>query len=505
MTDSTQPARTRFAPSPTGSLHLGSLRTALFAWLLARHTGGQFILRIEDTDQKRSTAGSLDDIMNGLRWLGLNWDEGPDIGGAYGPYVQSERKEIYQKYAEQLLASGHAYRAYETPEELTAIREELQKRGLSSGYNRQHRSLSAEQRAAFEAESRPSVVRLAVPETGSTTFHDLILGDITTENKQLQDAVLLKADGMPTYHLAVVVDDHLMQITHVLRSQEWVASTPLHKLIADAFGIELPTLVHLPVILNPGGKGKLSKRKQVGQNQDNLTLVHEFIGAGYLPDALFNFLTNIGWNFDAEREIFTREEAIERFDVSEVNPSPAALPYEKLEWLNGLYIRELSLDALKQALLPVLSHALDIDEAVLSRDARLDGLLPVIQERLKTLNDAPALVDWAFKQADELVYDDPSLLLGRKLDAAQSIEVLRTGSVVLGQVEPFDAPSLEAAFRQAADAAGLKAGPFFGPFRAAISAKHVSPPLFESLAVLGREEVQRRVERAIGVLAGVGE
>ncbi len=503
MTNSTQPARTRFAPSPTGFLHIGGLRTALFAWLLARHTNGQFILRIEDTDQKRFDPQSLDNLMNGLRWLGLDWDEGPNVGGPYGPYVQSERKEIYQKYAEQLLASGHAYRAYETPEELTAIREELQKRGQPSGYNRQHRSLTAEQRAQFEAEGRPSVVRLAVPETGSTTFHDLIRGDIVTEHKQLQDAVLLKADGLPTYHLAVVVDDHLMQITHVLRAEEWIPSTPLHKLIADALGLDLPTLVHLPVILNPGGKGKLSKRKQGGAG-DNLTLVHEFIEAGYLPDALFNFLTNIGWNFDAEREIFTRAEAIERFDVSEVNPSPAALPYEKLEWMNGLYIREITPEALKQQLLPTLSCALDIDEAVLSHDPRLDGLIPVIQERLKTLNDAPELVDWAFKQADELVYDDPSLLLGRKLDAAQSMNVLRNGSVVLGGVEPFEAEALEAAFRQAADDAGLKAGSYFGPFRAAISAKKVSPPLFESLAVLGREEVLRRVERAIGVLEEQG-
>ena len=503
MPNSTQPTRTRFAPSPTGFLHIGGARTALFAWLLARHTGGQFLLRIEDTDQKRFNPQSLDNLMHGLRWLGLDWDEGPDVGGPHGPYVQSERRDLYRKYAEQLIAGGHAYRAYETPEELTAIREDLQKRGLPPGYNRQHRHLSDEERAAFEAEGRPSVVRLSVPEGGSTTVHDLIRGEITTEHKQLQDAVLLKADGLPTYHLAVVVDDHLMQITHVLRAEEWIPSAPLHKLIADALGIELPTLVHLPVILNPGGKGKLSKRKQAG-GEEHLTLVHEFIEAGYLPDALFNYLTNVGWNFDPEREIFTRQEAIERFDPSEINPSPAALNYEKLAWMNGMYIRELSPEALKQALVPVLADALDIDPAVLRVDPRLDPLIPAIQERLKTLNDAPELVDWAFKQADELVYDDPKLLLGRKLDAAQSIDVLRSGSVVLGGVEPFEAEPLEAAFRQAADDAGLKAGSYFGPFRAAISAKQVSPPLFESMAAIGREEVLRRVERAIGVLEEIG-
>ena len=221
--------------------------------------------------------------------------------------------------------------------------------------------------------------------------------------------------------------------------------------------------MHLPVILNPGGKGKLSKRKQAGSDQENLTLVHEFIEAGYLPDALFNFLTNIGWNFDAEREVFTRAEAIERFDISEVNPSPAALPYEKLEWLNGLYIREMELDALKQHLLPVLAEALDIQEAALRRDARLDGLIPVIQERLKTLNDAPALVDWAFKQADEIEYDDPSLLLGRKLDARQSIEVLRKGSVVLGAVEPFEAELLEACIPAGRGGGRSQGGPLLWP------------------------------------------
>ncbi|NJN83643.1 MAG: glutamate--tRNA ligase [Caldilineaceae bacterium] len=263
MASSSIPARVRFAPSPTGYLHLGGLRTALFGWLHARHTGGQFILRIEDTDQKRFDPASLEDVKRSLRWLGLDWDEGPDVGGPYGPYVQSERKEIYGRYAQQLIDQGDAYRCYATAEELEAMRTEQRARGQVQGYDRRHRYLSAEERAAFEAEGRPSVVRFAAPLDGTTAVHDLIRGEIEVENSQVMDPVLLKSDGMPTYHLAVVVDDHLMEITHVLRGEEWISSAPLHVLLYAAFDWESPQFIHLPVILDPSGKGKMSKRKQV--------------------------------------------------------------------------------------------------------------------------------------------------------------------------------------------------------------------------------------------------
>ncbi|MCB0084254.1 MAG: glutamate--tRNA ligase, partial [Caldilineaceae bacterium] len=254
------PARVRFAPSPTGYLHLGGLRTALFNWLYARHTDGQFILRIEDTDQTRFSADSLEDIMRGLRWLGLNWDEGPDVGGPYGPYIQTERAELYQQYIEQLIAAGHAYRSYMTADELSALREEQKAKGVTQGYDRRDRNLTAQQIAAYEAEGRPSVVRLVVPIEGVTTIHDLIRGQTTWDNINLPaDPVLMKSDGLPTYHFAVVVDDHLMQITHILRSDEWLSSTPIHQIIYDAFGWEMPQVAHLPVILDPSGKGKMSK------------------------------------------------------------------------------------------------------------------------------------------------------------------------------------------------------------------------------------------------------
>jgi glutamyl-tRNA synthetase len=498
--ETTKPARVRFAPSPTGFLHLGGLRTALFDWLYARHTGGQFILRIEDTDQKRYNPESLDDLMRGLRWLGLDWDEGPDIGGPYAPYVQSERKEIYAQYVDRLIESGHAYRCYCTPERLGAVREEQRQKNQPPGYDRHCRHLSPAQRAAYEAEGRSSVLRLAVPEIGSTTFTDLIRGEITTDNRQLQDAVLVKTDGMPTYHFAVVVDDYLMEITHVLRGQEWLASAPLHKLLFDAFGWEAPVLVHLPIILDPSGKGKMSKRKVVVAGKEYLALVHEFMDAGYLPEALFNFLTNVGWSYDAEQEIFSREDAIERFDLNDINPSPAALPYDKLDWINGLYIRSLTPAALKEAVIPFLAAAFNRPETELRANGRLDHLIPLIQERIKRLDEAPQWLDWAFVDAGAIQYEDLNLLLGKKLDTATSASILQRGVEILQTLDPFTATAMQDAFRQAAEEMDIKAGSFFGPFRGALTGKQVSPPLFESMEALGREEVLQRMGNAIRVL-----
>jgi glutamyl-tRNA synthetase len=499
---SNTPARVRFAPSPTGYLHLGSLRTALFDWLWARHTGGQFILRIEDTDQKRYVADSLQNLMTGLRWLGLDWDEGPDIGGPHGPYIQSERKALYQPYAEQLIAQGHAYRCYCTAERLEAIREEQRARNQPPGYDRHCRYLSAEERRSLEAQDLPYVVRLATPEEGVTTFRDLLRGEITTSNRQLQDTVLLKSDGMPTYHLAVVVDDHLMEITHILRGQEWLASGPIQKLLFDAFGWEAPVFVHLPVILDPSGKGKMSKRKTVVAGKEYLALVHEFIDAGYLPDALFNFLANVGWSYDAEQEIFAREEAIERFSLEAINSSPAALPYDKLDWLNGTYIRELSPDAFKEAVIPFIARALTIPEDDLRTSPRMDRLVPLIQERIKRLDEAATWIDWAFVEADAITYPDLNLLIGKKLDAAESARILQRGAEIATQIEPFSGDSLHEAYRVAAEEMGVKPGSFFGPFRGAITGKQVSPPLFESMEALGRVEVLHRLANAIRALQG---
>jgi len=494
------PARVRFAPSPTGHLHLGGLRTALFDWLWARKTNGQCILRIEDTDRRRFEADSLESLKKGLRWLGLDWDEGPDIGGPFAPYVQSERREIYQEKAQELVNRGLAYRCYCTPERLAKMREEQRQAGKDTGYDRRCRYLSDEERRRHEAEGTPSVIRLAVPLGGVTVFNDILRGEIKVENRQLQDEVLLKADGLPTYHLAAMVDDHLMEISHVLRGEEWLATAPIHKLIVEAFGWDMPELVHLPVILDPSGKGKMSKRKKTVAGKEFLALVHEFEDSGYLPDAMFNFLTNVGWNFDPDQEVFSREEAIERFSLDEINPSAAALPYEKLDWLNGLYLREMEPSALKTALLPFLSQQLGLSETELSSDGKLDVLIPVIQERIKRLDEAASWIDWAFLKSDEISYSDPKLLIGRKLDALQSVEILRAGANVVQEVEPFCAEAIHAAFRDKAEELGVKAGSFFGPVRGAVSGKKVSPPLFESIEALGRKETLQRIELAIAYL-----
>lgn len=498
--DNNSVVRTRFAPSPTGLQHLGGIRTALFAWLAARHSGGKFLLRIEDTDQNRYDPASLEDFKAGMRWLGLDWDEGPEVGGEFGPYVQSERRDLYQAHADKLIEKGHAYRCYCTTERLAAMRQEQEANKQSMGYDRTCRNLSAEERAAKEAEGLPSVVRFAMPIEGATTFTDLIRGEITVDNSQLQDYVLMKADGLPTYHLAMLVDDHLMEITHVLRGQEWLGTAPLHWLLYEAMGWEKPVFIHLPVILDPGGKGKMSKRKKVVDGKEYLVLVHEFMDAGYLPDAMFNFLCNVGWNFDAEQEIFTRQEAIERFEMKDINPSAAAMSYEKLEWTNGMYIRNMDPADLRDALVPFIAADLGRSEEDLLADPLLMAMVPLIQERITLLPQATEWLDFAFKSADEITYPDPTMLLGKKLDAAQSAAALRASHNLLETLEPFEHGTMQEAMRAKAEELEMKVGPFLAPLRVSLSGKKVSPPLFETIEALGRDEALRRIKNGLAVL-----
>jgi glutamyl-tRNA synthetase len=494
----TTPARVRFAPSPTGFLHLGGLRTALFDWLYARHTGGQFILRIEDTDQSRFNPESLNDIIRGLRWLGLDWDEGPDIGGPYGPYVQSQRKHLYRQYAEQLVEKGFAYRCYTPVEEWEADSPEEESEPATNQpqrkpYDRRDRYLTPEQRAAYEAEGRSYAIRFAAPLEGVTVVHDLLRGEIAFPNRTLVDQVLLKTDGMPTYHLAMAVDDHLMGITHVIRAEEWLPSAPLHKLLFEALGWTMPTLIHAPIILNPDGS-KMSKR-------DRGSHVRDYIEDGYLPEALFNFLCNVGWNYDAEQEVFSREQAIERFDVADINPKSAALNYEKLKWLSGIYMRNLDPADLHRRLAPYLAKQLGLDETALLHSERLSQLIPLLQERIKLLTEAAQYVDWAFKAADELVYSDLTMFTAkRKLTFSQAAELLQRGRELINSLDEFSTPQLEAAFRQFAEKEGIKIGPLLTPFRVALAAKEVAPPLFESMVVLGREETLQRLQNASKLL-----
>jgi len=485
-----RPVRVRFAPSPTGPLHIGGARTALFNWLFARHHGGVFILRIEDTDRTRYVPGSVELITEGLRWLGLDWDEGPEVGGDYGPYVQSERVGLYREWADWLVAHDKAYRCYCSPERL----KELRKRGVQ-GYDRHCRYLSPEERAEHDARGDSYVIRFKMPLEGQTTVHDLIRGDITVENSTLTDLVLLKSDGFPTYHLANVVDDHFMEISHILRADEWIPSAPVHWQLYRAFGWEMPAIAHLPVILNPNGKGKLSKRK-AGFTHDGRkvpVLLHEFREAGYLPAAVVNFLTNIGWSFGEDREVFSVEETIQRFDLSRVNPSGGVFPLNKLDWLNGIYIRETPPDELARLLREPLERAgYTVDDDLLRR------ITPLIQTRIHRLNDVVEMAGFFFRDQVTPGVED---LIQKRMDADSTKAALEAARETLLGLPDFEPETLESALRALTDTLGLKARQLFGVLRVAITGQRVAPPLFETMAIVGRDKCLERIEAAIRLLA----
>lgn len=489
--------RTRFAPSPTGFLHIGGARTALFSWLYAQKHGGQFIIRIEDTDEKRSVDGAVESMLASMRWLGLVWDEGPDIGGPYGPYVQTERAALYQEWAHWLVENGRAYKCFATEEELEQLRQEQIARGEPTGYDRRSRDLTAAQTAALEAQGLPYVIRFKMPLDGQTIIPDLIRGQVVFDNNQLNDAVLLKSSGLPTYHLAHVVDDHFMQITHVTRGDEWLNSAPLHVQLWHAFGWEMPVYAHLPVILSPSGRGKLSKRDQSFQEDGTLVLVRvdEFQKAGLLPAAVVNFLTNVGWSFGDDREIFTVAETLERFDLAAINPAPTQLPYSKLEWLNGQYIQNMDTIALAQALKPYLeAEGYEVNiEALLA-------VLPPMKVRLKRL---PEALEWLhFLYEDEPAAPPVAKLSHKQMPLPRAREAFAQTQAYLATAEPFTAETIShglIAIGEQASENG-KAGPFLGTLRFAITGQDVSPPLYESIVALGRERTLRRLAACLAVM-----
>ncbi|MBI4673051.1 MAG: glutamate--tRNA ligase [Chloroflexi bacterium] len=473
--------RVRYAPSPTGAPHIGNLRTALFNWLWARHNDGKFILRVEDTDQAREVENGLELIMASLKFLGIEWDEGPDIGGAYGPYHQSERLPIYKKYADELVERGAAYRCYCTNEELAQMRAEQEARGEPTRYDRRCRWLAAEQRAQRESEGRAYVIRLAVPLEGSTTLRDFIHGDITIPNDSVDDQVLMKSDGFPTYHLAVVVDDHLMEITHVMRGDEWISSFPKHILVYNAFGWTPPQFGHVPVVLGPDKK-KLSKRH-------GATSITQFRDEGYLVEALLNFMTLLGWAYDGQRELFTRQELIENFTLDHIHSSPAVFDRTKLDWMNGEYIRRLEIGDLATRLLPFLTRAgIEADLETTKKIA------PLVQERLKRLDEIAPLVDFLFQ---EKISYDPKTLVGPKMNAAESLHALRAAGEILDGMSFDDAEKMEQALRAAGEQLGLKPAQFFGVLRNAVSGKTVTPPLIGVLQILGKEKTMARIGDAL--------
>jgi glutamyl-tRNA synthetase len=490
MTEPVTNVRVRYAPSPTGDFHVGGARTALFNYLFARHYDGKFILRIEDTDQKRYSSAALEQLLNGLRYLGLDWDEGPEVGGDYGPYVQTERLDIYREHCDRLLTGGQAYRCFCTAERLEAVRQERQQKKLPGGYDRFCRSIDPDEAARRAAAAEPHVVRIKLPLDGDITVHDLIRGAITFQNAQLQDAVLMKSDGIPTYHLAVVVDDHLIEISHILRGDEWVNSLPLHRHLYNAFGWEPPVFAHLPLILNPTGQGKMSKRE--GRAPDGRVLpvfVRTFQELGYLPEAMVNYMALVGWSYDDKTEIMSRAELIERFSLERVNASPAAWNYEKLDHFNGHYIRQLQVEDLTDRLLPYLEAVgVQADRQILLKIA------PHIQERLTVLSDGPEWVDFFF--VDELPEYDLELLIPRKMSLTDVPDLLQKARDILAETA-FTHDAIEVSLRSGAEAAGVKVGQLFQPIRVAVCGKLVAPPLFETLEILGRETVLTRIDRAL--------
>jgi glutamyl-tRNA synthetase len=494
MTTSSKPVRVRYAPSPTGDFHVGGARTALFNYLFARHHNGRFIVRIEDTDRKRYNPQALTWLLEGLRYLELEWDEGPEVGGGYGPYVQTERLEIYRRYCEQLLAAGSAYRCFCTPERLEKVSRELQQKGERSGYDRHCRTMDPEEGAQRAARGESHTVRFKSPLAGEITVHDVIRGDITFQNAILQDAVLMKSDGLPTYHMANVIDDHLMEISHILRGDEWVNSLPLHIHLYNVFGWQPPVMAHLPLILNPTGKGKMSKREERAPDGHVLPVfVRRFREMGYLPEAMINFMALLGWSYDDKTEIMSRQELIERFSLERVNASPSVWNYEKLDHLNGYYIRRLPVEDLTDRLAPYVSAAgFHIERR------KVLQITPLIQERITTLSDVVSVAN--FFLVEELPPYDRAELVPKKADAAMARAVLQRARHVLAAIE-FNHQALEAALRAEAESMGIKSGQMFQPIRVAVCGRKAAPPLFETLEVLGKETCLKRIDQAIEKLS----
>ena len=486
--------RVRYGPSPTGEPHVGNIRTALFNWLLARHHGGQFIVRIEDTDQARAVEGAEELIFEALRWLGIDWDEGPDVGGPHEPYRQSERLELYRERVQQLLAADAAYACVCSPERLDAMRKEQQARKQPPGYDGRCRALSKEElEAAVAANEGRHVVRFKMPLEGETVVPDALRGEVRFENRLLDDHVILKADGFPTYHLASVVDDNAMQISHVLRGEEWISSAPRHVREYEAFDWEPPVFVHLPIILGPD-KGKLSKRH-------GATSLREYAAEGYLPEALTNFLALLGWSKDDHTVLMTREEMIEAFDVDGIGVTSAMFDMERLREMNGEYIRALAGDAFLERGEPFLEEALP---AEVERPLDTSGLRPIareIQERVKLLSEFPDYTDFFFLRGPLSYANEELMGKGYRDNPSAALAALEATMRQLEDVEPWTNDGVEGALRALAEELGVKPGVLFTPIRVALTGKRVAPPLFETVTTLGRDLTVERLNQAAERLA----
>ena len=476
--------RVRYAPSPTGLQHIGGVRTALFNYFFAKANGGSFILRIEDTDRERYSDESLQDLYDTLEWLGIQWDEGPGKG-EFGPYVQSERFAIYQEYAQKLLDDGKAYYCFCTAERLEQVREEQKKnKSKQQGYDRHCRDIDPAEALRRKEAGEPCVIRLKVPRDGKTTFHDEVMGDITRKNSDVSpDPVILKTDGFPTYHLANVIDDHMMGITHIMRAQEWIPSGPLHVLLYEAFGWTTPKYCHLPLVMGKDGS-KLSKRH-------GSTSLVDFRKAGYLPEAIINYVSLLGWSFDDSREFFSREDLEKLFSMEKINKAPAVFDYRKLEWFNGQYIRKRSKESLMELMLPVLqADGIVSDPVTAAESAILEGAFPLVQERLKFINDISEMIRFLFKEIDSWTPEDA---LPKKMELAQLPAILDASAALLADFDQRSLEENEQAFKDKAEEMELKLGQIMQPVRVAVTGTKISPPLFESIGLLGKEKAIERI------------
>lgn len=477
--------RVRFAPSPTGSLHIGGARTALFNFLFARANGGRFILRLEDTDFERRIEGAEEGIFEALKWLGLDWDEGPDTGGGYGPYRQSERLELYRREAERLLSAGLAYPCYCAPQELAAEREEARKAGRAPRYSGRCRGLSSQARAAKEAEGIRPAVRLRVPQTGQTVVEDLIRGTVVFENATLDDLIIMKSNGVPTYNFACVVDDATMGITHVIRAEEHLSNTPKQILVFQALGYPLPAFAHVPMILAPD-RAKLSKRH-------GATGVEEFRNQGYLPEALFNYLALLGWSPGDERELLSRDEIVREFSLNAVSKHAAIYDVQKLTWLNSRYINTVPQERLIEAALPFFRAAGLVGEVLSPAEKEyLADVLETVRSRARTLVELAEMATYFFR--DDFTYDPKGV---QKFFRSPGVpELLRRGGEALAGVEPFGVAETEAAYRKLIETLGISGGALIHPTRLALTGRTVGPGLFDVIALLGKKRCLERLRRA---------
>jgi len=489
--------RVRFAPSPTGFLHIGGLRTALYNYLFTRHNNGEFILRIEDTDQSRYVDEAEQDIISSLEWCGMQIDEGPESGGGYGPYRQSERKDLYHTYAEKLIKNGHAYYAFDTPEELDQMRERLQKSGNPSpkydAITRQSMknslTLSRDEVEKKLKNGDEYVIRLKVPRRETVRFEDLIRGHVSFETKGLDDQVLLKSDGMPTYHLANVVDDHEMKITHVIRGEEWLSSTPKHMLLYNAFGWEPPKMAHLPLIMSPSG-GKLSKRK--AEEEGIPVNAKEYIKQNYEPEALVNFLAYLGWSPGDDSEIHSLQELCELFTLDRVSKGGAVFNHKKLLWYNEHYLREQSNEQLAERLRSIA----EAQEIALPKDDFLKEAISLLKERVSKVEEILEMGDFFFKDPES--YDEKALKKW-KSDSHDLVKQYRESVADLDKDE-FEAATLKSSLEKVIEKNGVGFGKLMMPLRIAVTGQGFGPDLFSSMELLGKETVIARIDTALDTL-----